>query len=128
MTAEAVFAAARANAARSCQSERHRGSFSKPGRFWPSGFDFLGWAHFKAWKERNHGLEKLGFPWISSSESSLFNGYTGFSLENNSRPLCRPGSGPRRGASVLNMQKRRIAHQVGFCNSLSIEALLFPTA
>jgi hypothetical protein len=71
MTTEAAFAAARANAARSCQSERHRGSFSKPGRFWPSGFDFLGWPHFKAWKERNTTIASLSGGSFSVTNGTL---------------------------------------------------------
>jgi hypothetical protein len=38
---------------------------------------FLGRAAFGVWKPPQEGLEKLGFPWILSSESSLFNGLHG---------------------------------------------------
>src|ERR1700689_5571900 len=38
---------------------------------------FLGQAAFGVWKPPQGGLEKLGFPWILSYESSLFNGLPG---------------------------------------------------
>jgi hypothetical protein len=38
---------------------------------------FLGRAAFGVWKPPQEGLEKLGFPWIPSSESSLFKGLQG---------------------------------------------------
>jgi hypothetical protein len=50
--------------------------------------DFLGRTQFKGWMGQNKGLEKLGFPWILSCETSFFNGLHGiFAGKNFSRPL-----------------------------------------
>jgi hypothetical protein len=66
--------------------------------------------HFKAWKARNQGLEKLGFPWILSFETSLFNG-----LRWNFRwkKFPTPFSAIRRAGtrtSKFGREKRGIAH------------------
>jgi hypothetical protein len=73
-------------------------------------------------------LEKLGFPWILSSESSLFNGLRGiFAGINFSRPFARDGLSAETGASLLGMQKRRSGHGNSliqfliFCNQLPAE-------
>ena len=64
----------------------------------------------------------LGFPWILSSESRLFNGLRWILREENfSRPFAarqRAGAG----AGILTMQKRSVAHRASltrfllFCN------------
>ena len=66
---------------------------------------FLGRRQFGRENPSFRGLEKLGFPWILSSESSLFNELYWIFVERNfSRPLL-----PRRQHSW--MQKRRMGHQ-----------------
>jgi hypothetical protein len=49
--------------------------------------DFLGRGQFERESPRFWGLEKLGFPWILSSESSVFNGLRGIFAEEISRAL-----------------------------------------
>jgi hypothetical protein len=90
--------------------------------------DFLG-----SWPIRRESpclwaLEKLGFPWILSSESSLFNGLSGiFAGINFSRPFARDGLSAETGVSLLGMQKRRSTHGNSltqfliFCNQLPTE-------
>jgi hypothetical protein len=70
--------------------------------------DFLGRPPFRRESPLAGGLDFLGFPWILSSESRLFNGLRGFlRVENFSRPLWwRGGAGT--GASGPGMQ--RIVH------------------
>jgi hypothetical protein len=74
---------------------------------------------------RKQGLNFLGFPWILSSESRLFNGLCRILREENfSRPFAarqRAGTG----AGILTVQKRSVAHRASltrfllFCNELS---------
>jgi hypothetical protein len=69
-------------------------------------------------------LDFLGFPWILSSESRLFNGLRWILREENfSRPFAarqRAGTG----AGILTRQKRSVAHRASltrfllFCNQL----------
>jgi hypothetical protein len=55
-------------------------------------------------------VEKLGFPWILSTELSLFNGLREiFAGRKFSRPIAR-SSGAGAGVGAFHMQKRRIAH------------------
>jgi hypothetical protein len=56
-------------------------------------------------------LDFLGFPWILSSESRLFNGLRGiFAGRNFARPFAAAAEASRESSSVLGMQKRRIIH------------------
>ena len=72
--------------------------------------DFLGAWPFRCENARQGMLDFLGFPWILSSESRLFNGLRGqkrrkfFSAL--FRGLSRAGTAP----TVSGMRKRRIAH------------------
>ncbi len=82
-------------------------------------------------KPRFWGLEKLGFPWILSSETSLFNGLRGIFAEKNfSRPLARRGGSGGMGAGGLGVRKGRIAHGTSlalfliFCNAIVATAVL----
>ena len=103
--------------------------------YWPRGpaassidLDFLGRSRFCPRKPRKQGLDFLGFPWISldtlSSESRFINGLRGILGEENfSRPfVARQRAG--RGAGILTMQKRSVAHRASltrfllFCNQL----------
>jgi hypothetical protein len=45
-------------------------------------------------------------------------GYARFSLDENSRPLCRGGSSAETGVSAFDMQKRRIAHRASLAEFL----------
>jgi hypothetical protein len=64
--------------------------------YWPRGpptcsidLDFLGPSRFCPRTARKQGLDFLGFPWILSSESRLFNGLRGILREENfSRPFA----------------------------------------
>jgi hypothetical protein len=70
-------------------------------------------------------LDFLGFPWILSSESRLFNGLRGFFGERKFRALfCRWGGGAGTGAGIPTMQKCSMTHRASlthfllFCNQL----------
>jgi hypothetical protein len=102
--------------------------------YWPRGppacsidLGFLGPSRFCPGRPENKAwisLDFLGFPWILSSESRLFNGLRGILREENfSRPFAarqRAGTG----AGILTMQKRSVAHRASltrfllFCNKL----------
>jgi hypothetical protein len=78
-------------------------------------------------------LEKLGFPWILSSESSLFNGLRGIFAERNfSRPFDRGGGMGGMDACVFGALKRRTVHETSlilfliFCNKFFVGAVSFP--
>jgi hypothetical protein len=88
----------------------------------PSGFGFPWPDAFEAWKGRNQGLEKLGFPWILSSETSLINRLHGIFV---GKKFVRPFALEARvgaGASGLGREKRGVAHETSltrlliFCN------------
>jgi hypothetical protein len=58
-------------------------------------------------------LEKLGFPWILSSEISLFNGLRAIFAQKNSRSPSPGVEGrPGRGRAVGAMRKGGIVHGV----------------
>jgi hypothetical protein len=74
---------------------------------------------------RKQGLDLLGFPWILSSESKLFNGLRRiFGGRKFLAIFCRRGGGAGTGAGILTMQKRSLAHRASlthfllFCNQL----------
>jgi hypothetical protein len=72
--------------------------------------DFLGARPFRCENARQGVLDFLGFPWILSSESILFNGLRGIFAERNfSHPFAIGGSAGA-APTVSGMQKRRIAH------------------
>jgi hypothetical protein len=50
---------------------------------------FLGDSLFRCQNPRIWGLEKLGFPWILSCETSLINGLRGYFLNFFSCRICR---------------------------------------
>jgi hypothetical protein len=91
--------------------------------------DFLGPSRFCPGKPRKQGLDFLGFPWILSSESRLFNGLRGiFGGRKFLALFCRWGGGAGTGAGIPTMQKCCMTHRVSlthfllFCNQLpSIE-------
>jgi hypothetical protein len=63
-------------------------------------------------ESRFGALDFLGFPWILSSESRLFNGLRGiFAGGNFTRPFAAAAEASRESSSVLSMQKRRIILQ-----------------
>jgi hypothetical protein len=75
-------------------------------------------------KARKQGLVFLGFPWILSSGSRLFNRLRGTLCEKNfARPFALRQRGGT-GAGVLTMQKRSVFHRASltrfllFCNQL----------
>jgi hypothetical protein len=71
--------------------------------------DFLGGWRFRYENPRFRGLDFLGFPWILSSETSLFNGLRWNFVDNifAARFSCRdPGNGP----AVEAMRKRKTVH------------------
>jgi hypothetical protein len=71
---------------------------------------FLGSRPFGGENPRFWGLEKLGFPWILSSQSSLFNGLRWIFAERNfSRPFAAGGQ-RRMDAGIRGAQKCRIFH------------------
>jgi hypothetical protein len=79
------------------------------------------------------GLEKLGFPWILSSESRLFNGLRGIFREGNfSRPFAAGAGRAGTGGGILTMQRRGMAHQASlthfllFCNQLLSTEIVEP--
>jgi hypothetical protein len=87
--------------------------------------DFLGARPFSCENARQGLLDFLGFPWILSSESRLFNGLPGiFADRNFLRPFAIGGSAGE-AATVSGMRKRRIAHTASltlflfFCKILS---------
>jgi hypothetical protein len=80
---------------------------------------FLGRWPFGRENPRLQGLEKLGFPWILSSESSLFNGLRGiFRKRNFARPFALGGSGGRGDTAVEVMRMRRIIHEASLAQFL----------
>ncbi len=93
--------------------------------------DFLGACPFRRKYPRKRGLDLFGFPWILSSESSLFNGLHGKTDGNFFSLLfprvCCAGMGGRGRAT----RKRRLVHEPSlsefliFCNVLSSEPVSF---
>jgi hypothetical protein len=72
--------------------------------------DFLGARPFRRENARQGVLDFLGFPWILSSESILFNGLREIFAERNfSRPFAIGGSAGE-APTVSGMRKRQIAH------------------
>jgi hypothetical protein len=96
--------------------------------------DFLGAWPFRREIPRKRLLDFLGFPWILSSESRLFNVLRGQKRRNFFsalfRGLSRAGTAP----TALGMRKRRIAHKASlswfllFCKKLSSDAFPLPAA
>jgi hypothetical protein len=76
-------------------------------------------------------LEKLGFPWILSTESRLIKGLRGKSADYFSRRPSPPRETRRDGAYGRGHAERRIIHEASlttlliFCNELSSEPLPF---
>jgi hypothetical protein len=106
-------------------------SWTESGRlpYWPRGppacsidLDFLGPSRFCPSTARKQGLDFLGFPWILSSESRLFNGLRGILREKNFARSFAARQPAATGAGVLTMQKRSVAHRTSltrfllFCN------------
>jgi hypothetical protein len=73
------------------------------------------------------GLEKLGFPWILSSESSLFNGLQWiFAEEKYSRPFAAAPEPRQHGVMILARGKGRIGHKASLISFLiSCQKLLY---
>jgi hypothetical protein len=104
-------------------------SWTESGRppYWPRGpaactidLDFLGPSRFCPGKPRKQGLDFLGFPWILSSESILFNGLRGFCRKKISSALLPPGDAAGGRSRHLTMQKCSMAHRASlthFCFS-----------
>jgi hypothetical protein len=89
---------------------------------------FLGCWPFGRENPRLRGLEKLGFPWILSSETRLFNGLRRiFAEQNFSRPFAVE---PEPRPTILAMWKGRIVHKTRvtallvFCKKLPALSLL----
>jgi hypothetical protein len=72
--------------------------------------DFLGACLFGFENPCQQGLESFGFPWILSSESSLFNGLHGKTDENFFAPLPLAFAAREREAAVEAMLKGRFDH------------------
>jgi hypothetical protein len=71
------------------------------------GPDLLGRENPRFWR-----LEKLGFPWILSSESSVFNELQGiFTRKNFALPFTPWGGCAPRAAAFLGFEKHRIGHR-----------------
>jgi hypothetical protein len=93
---------------------------------------FLGSWPFNRENPRLWGLERLGFPWILSSESSTINGLRWIFAEINfSRPFAAAPEPRERQPTILACGKGRVVHGARvtqvliFCNkSLSSRSLL----
>ena len=92
---------------------------------------FLGGWPFGCENPSLRGLEKLGFPWILSSETSLFNALHGIFAEKKfARSFGPRGGSAGRAPDGLGIAKRRIGHGASlpylliFCKRLS--PLSFP--
>ena len=72
--------------------------------------DFLGGWPFPCENPRFWVLDFLGFPWILSSESSLFNGLRGKTAENIFGAPALASRSARTEGAVEAMRKRRIVH------------------
>jgi hypothetical protein len=97
-----------------------------------SGLGFLGgWLSCRE-SSRLCLLDSLGFPWILSSESRLFNGLDGIQRGKFFRVPSAALRAPGREHPVVGIRKRRIVHGVSlrqfmiFCNHLSFEPFLHP--
>jgi hypothetical protein len=75
-------------------------------------FGFLGRWRFDRENPRFWGLEKLGFPWILSSESRLINGLRWiFAGEKFLSPFCPDGGGGTGDIEGEVMRRSRIIHE-----------------
>jgi hypothetical protein len=72
---------------------------------------FLGWCPFRCEGPRLWALDFLGFPWILSSESRLFNGLRSLKRGNFFLAAFSVAlAAPERELAVEAMRKRRIVH------------------
>jgi hypothetical protein len=93
---------------------------------------FLSPGPFRREDPRLWVLDSLGFPWILSSESRLFNGLRGFLPEEYFSPVF-PGvmKGPQRASAVKAMRKGGIVHAASliwfliYCKKLSSDPFPF---
>ncbi|MFZ0602232.1 MAG: hypothetical protein WAN05_12910, partial [Roseiarcus sp.] len=78
----------------------------------PIDLGFLGCSAFRCENPRFWRLEKLGFPWIPSSEMRLFKRLRGiFGEKKIARALWPEVAAPKRAPAVETMCKRRIVHR-----------------
>ena len=85
----------------------------------PAVLGFLGPIAFRCEGPRSWGLDCLGFPWILSSESRLFNGLRGIGGGDFSRALPLAGAAPERSARGLADAEGGTGHG-GECNAPSV--------
>jgi hypothetical protein len=103
-----------------------------PATLGPTGpFGFSWRVAFSLRKCRQGLLDFLGFPWILSPESSVFNKLRGQKRRNFFSPLFRGLSRAGKAARFSGMRKRRIAHKASltgfpvFCKKLSSRPFSF---